>query len=353
MNRHKTFRTYAEQIEFMRSRGIRVEDEKEAVEALSTFSYYSLVNLNKHLYGGPDTRDFLGHPSLLDLQLAHMLNMNFYHLLLKGILYIEASFKSKLAYLVSREFGTESHGSIEQSQNNFLYEGHYDAFNPATRGTLRGLKNKLKALQADISRHSYSHRFLSGNRQLPPWMFVHDIEFGLAIQWYHILREEDREAIGSKMIWGEEGRIPSGLPGGLTDRFLSAALDLLREYRNTIAHGERVFPDEMTVQLPLDDLLLILPDGILRPDEYRNGTGRKDAFACLLAVVLFIHDPVLMLSFLTETRSQLDFAYQIRQTMAPESLDSYRILGIPDFTVDRLIRLSHHRFGDLSRAYFG
>jgi len=29
--------------------------------------------------------------------------MNFYQVILKGILYIEASFKTKLAYLISRE----------------------------------------------------------------------------------------------------------------------------------------------------------------------------------------------------------------------------------------------------------
>ena len=112
MLRKKTFRTYEEQIDFLRNRGIAIEDEKEAIEALSTYSYYSLVNLNKHLYGGLTERQFIGNPSLLDLQLAHMLNMNFYQVILKGILYIEASFKTKLAYLISREYGVMSRENI-------------------------------------------------------------------------------------------------------------------------------------------------------------------------------------------------------------------------------------------------
>ena len=352
MLKHKTFRTYAEQIEFMRSRGIEVTDEKEAVEALSTFSYYSLVNLNKHLYGGLDKRDFEGNPSLLDLQLAHMLNINFYQVLLKGILYVEASFKTKLAYLISREFGTECGEDIDNPRNNFFYQGHYDVSNPATEGILRTLRSKLKFLLSDTRSNSYSHKFLTSKKQLPPWMFVHDIEFGLAIQWYKILKEEDREEICVKMLWGESGLVPGGKPPEHSSQFLDAALELLREYRNTIAHGERVFPSEMTGTIPEEPLFSVLPEGLLSLEEYRQGMGQKDTFACLLAVVFFIHDPFLMLSFLTEIKSQLNFAGNIRQTMAPGSLDIYQILGIPPFTMDRLIRLSHHRFGQLSHAYF-
>jgi abortive infection bacteriophage resistance protein len=351
MKKSKTFRTYTEQIDLMRSRGIGVPDRREALEALSTFSYYSLVNLNKHLYGGLDKRDFEGNPTLLDLQLAHMLNMNFYHLLLKGILYIEASFKTKLAYLVSREFGTQS-GDTESSRHDFLGEEHYDRSNRASEGVLRALRNKLRFLLSDSNQNSYSHQFLAGNRQLPPWMFVHDIEFGLAIQWYKILKKSDREEICVKMIQGETGEPLSGPALDLSCDFFLAALELLREYRNTIAHGERVFPSEMAASLPEEPLFAVLPAGILSPEEYRLGTGLKDPFACLVTIVFFIHDPILMLSFLTEIRSQLDFARLIQENGTAGSLDSHQILGIPPFTLERLIRLSHHRFGGLSEAYF-
>jgi len=39
----KTFRTYDEQIDFIKSRGIVVEDKNDAVEALST---YSIIHLS-------------------------------------------------------------------------------------------------------------------------------------------------------------------------------------------------------------------------------------------------------------------------------------------------------------------
>ena len=281
-----------------------------------------------------------------------MLNINFYQVLLKGILYVEASFKTKLAYLISREFGTESGEDIDNPRNNFFYQGHYDVSNPATEGILRTLRSKLKFLLSDTRSNSYSHKFLTSKKQLPPWMFVHDIEFGLAIQWYHILREADREEICSKMMWGESASIPPGHSPERSNEFFNAALELLREYRNTIAHGERVFSSEMTSLIPEEAFLSLLPQGLLSPSEYRQGIGQKDTFACLLALVIFVHDPLLMLSFLTEIRSQLDFAGTLRQTMAPGSLDIYQILGIPPFTMDRLVLFSHHRFGQLSHAYF-
>jgi len=61
-----------------------------------------------------------------------------------------------------------------------------------------------------------------------------------------------------------------------------------------------------------------------------------------------------MLNFLTELQQQLDFGERIKHTIDPNSdnLDILNILGIPDFTMGRLINISHNKFGDVSRYYF-
>lgn len=348
------FRTYEKQIEFMRNRGIRVPDEREATEALSTFSYYSLVNLNKHLYGGLDVRPFIGNPSILDLQLCHMINMSFFQIILKGILYVETSFKTKLAYLISSQYGVTSKDDIYDPNRNFLFRGHYDTEDRRTNGILKSLLNKQQYLQSDEQEHAYAHHFLLRNRQLPPWIFIHDVEFGLTIQWYNILREEDKDIVCAKMIWGETNDPPSAVSRETARHFLDDALQILREYRNTIAHGERVFPSEMRYAFSKEPLFAILKNGELTRDEYDEGIGLNDPYACLLAITLFIHDPILMLNFLTELQQQLDFGERIKHTIDPNSdnLDILNILGIPDFTMGRLINISHNKFDDVSRYYF-
>ncbi len=336
----------------MRSRGIAIEDEDEAIEALSTFSYYSLVNLNKHLYGGLTERQFTGGPSLLDLQLAHMLNMSFYQVVLKGILYVETSFKTKLAYLISRKYGVTSRGDISDPNSNFLYRGYYEDSKPFTANTLRSLQGKLHFLQSEEEEKSYSHHFLLANRQLPPWIFIHDVDFGVSIQWYNILRDQDQNEICEKMLWGETGHIPHRTSIDEAKIFFSQALQVLREYRNTIAHGQRVFPSEIENSLPAQELFAVLPEGVLTRREYDAGIGTNDPYACLLSIVMFIHDPVLMLSFLSELQSQLDFARLMQNSVSSELKSPYEILGIPSFTVERLVGMSHQRFGEISRYYF-
>ncbi|MBP6137697.1 MAG: Abi family protein [Clostridiaceae bacterium] len=352
MLRKKTFRTYDEQIDFIKSRGIVVEDKNDAVEALSTYSYYSLVNLNKHLYGGLKERRFIGNPSLLDLQLAHMLNMNFYQVVLKGILYIEASFKTKLAYLVSRKYGVMSRDNINDPNNNFLYRGYYIDSHPVSTNILRSLAGKLRYLQSEKDRHSYSHHFLLANRQLPPWIFIHDVEFGIAIQWYNILRDQDKNEVCENMIWGQTDRRPQNVSIEKAKTFLDGALQVLREYRNTIAHGQRVFSSEMENSLPEQELFMLLPEDVLTRREYESGIGTNDPYACLLSIAMLIHDPLLMMSFLSELQSQLNFAHTMQTAVSSEMKDPYEILGIPPFTMERLIELSHQRFGDISRYYF-
>ncbi|MFY9130485.1 MAG: Abi family protein [Saccharofermentanales bacterium] len=352
MLRKKTFRTYEEQIDFLRNRGIAIEDEKEAIEALSTYSYYSLVNLNKHLYGGLTERQFIGNPSLLDLQLAHMLNMNFYQVILKGILYIEASFKTKLAYLISREYGVMSRENIDDPNDNFLYRGYYEDAHPVSTNTLRSLAGKLRYLQSEQEEQSYSHHFLLANRQLPPWIFIHDVEFGIAIQWYNILREQDKNEVCEKMIWGQTGHRPPNISIEKAKTFLAQALQVLREYRNAIAHGQRVFPSDMESSLPDHELFMLLPEGALTKGEYDAGIGTNDPYACLLCIVLLMHDPILMMSFLSELQSQLKFARLMQETVSSAKTDLYDILSIPPFTMERLIDISHQRFGEISRCYF-
>ncbi len=352
MLKKKTFRTYDEQIDFLKSRGIAIEDENEAIEALSTYSYYSLVNLNKHLYGGLKERQFVGNPSLLDLQLAHMLNMNFYQVVLKGILYIETSFKTKLAYVISRKYGETSRDNISDPNNNFLYRGYYEDVHPVSTNTLRSLAGKLRYLQSDKDKESYSRHFLLANRQLPPWIFIHDVEFGIAIQWYNILREQDKNEVCETMIWGQTGSKPQDISIERAKTFLSGALQILREYRNTIAHGQRVFASEIESSLPEEELFMLLPEGVLTRQEYDAGIGTNDPYACLLSIVMFIHDPILMMSFLSELQSQLKFARMMQTAVSSEMKSPAEILGIPPFTMERLMEMSHQRFGDVSRYYF-
>ena len=321
----KPFKTYKEQIEIMRSRNVSIPEdmEKTAVHYLSSISYYTLMNSYKNtpLIESPDK--FIDGTTVPVLVYTHVLNKSIRSILLKYILYIEKSFKTKLAYEVSSRVGifTDYKNTGVNDKCDYLSPCHY-------KGTFKIAKLKrLKECIANAKKDTSLHYYREAKNHVPAWILSQGIYFHDAIMWYGILKPEAKRSVCFQML------PESSLSDTEKLEFFPIAMNLLRKYRNAFAHEENMVIVDDEYRLPKKSLLKMLHEKTLTQSEYEAGWGQKDIFAAMILICLLIKTPYLADSMLAEL-SHMWEAYKNTPTIAGKSI--FEIFRLPENLIQRL-----------------
>ncbi|WP_369024807.1 Abi family protein [Mycoplasma capricolum] len=102
MKRPKEFKTFQEQIEILKSRGLIITNEQKAIEILKQENYYNIVNgykdlfLKKSLDNNQDI--FIENTNFDELYSLFLFDRELRSILLKYILIFERDFKTTIAY---------------------------------------------------------------------------------------------------------------------------------------------------------------------------------------------------------------------------------------------------------------
>ena len=141
--------------------------------------------------------------------------------------------------------------------------------------------------------------YINTKNHIPPWILTTNITFGLTIEWYSIFKKNDKSYICNQFIHN------ANLSDEDTKEFMKKALDLLREYRNAIAHGNRTFSDHRKSIIPKKQLLALAPNYISET-EYNSGLGQKDLYSVILLFVLLLNDQYLIANFFLDLKNILN-----------------------------------------------
>ena len=102
----KPFKTYEELLQLMESRHIIIEDREFAIRALENLSYYELVNGYKNIFSAfTDSDDFIQGTRFEELYTLHIIDTSLNNIIFKYILFLERALKSRISYLVSKQYG--------------------------------------------------------------------------------------------------------------------------------------------------------------------------------------------------------------------------------------------------------
>lgn len=288
----KPFKTYDELIALLKSRNIIIPDEDFAKAILCDHSYYMLINGYKNSFLSlPDTDSFAPGTTFNDLYTLHLLDMSLNSILLKHIIYIEHSLKSKISYLVSQEYGvyTDKSGSDYQNKFDYLHKSHYSTSNNRRNSILHNLRESIR----NVKNNPIMIHYLNDINHLPPWILVTNIPFGLSIEWYGILKNDDKSKICTQFIKSNT------LTSEEQKEFLRKSLILLKEYRNKIAHGNRTFSIQNLPVIPKKQLLE-LTYGMLSEKEYNSRIGQNDLLAVLFLFPILSNDMYMLKNLVTD-----------------------------------------------------
>lgn len=319
----KPFKDYNELIDLLEKRNVEIPDKNFAINCLQQFSYYSLINGYKDLFPSDDTGKFLIPISFYDFYMLATFDRELNNLFFKYIIMIERKLKSVISYRISSQYGVETDLKDLTFNNSadYLYEGYYQT-RKETRNTLEGIKRDISKSKNESVNH-----YLKNHNHLPCWILVNGLYFGRIIQLYNILLKKDKDYVCEKMLSSNL------LTMDQKKEFIKSSLNIIRKYRNNIAHGNRTFTNRIKDELPKKQVL-ILSKGAITDSDYKKGFCKNDIFAVILIICSYV-DPVLAKYFLSEIERVFRL---LDKAVFSTGQDIFDLLSLPR---DFLTRLSN------------
>ena len=272
----KPFKTYDELVELLKERNVIITDDEIAKELLCDLTYYDLINGYKNLYPYDENDKFIIPIPFYEFYAFYTLDTFINNTILKYTLLVEKSLKSKLSYTISNHYGVETKIFTFKTSNDYLSKSNYRNIKHKYN-----ILNEIKRQITESNNESILH-YKQNHNHLPCWILINGISFGLAINWYTILKPDDKDFICEKMIHNEDLTIEQ------KKEFLNKGLTILRRYRNNIAHGHKIFTSAIKEELPKKQVLII-SNGLITNKDYLNGIGKNDLFAVILTLFTLLN----------------------------------------------------------------
>lgn len=335
----KPFKTYSEQIELIQNKNVIISDLDFAQNALCNISYYTLINGYKQsVLCNADTDQFIDGTTFEMLYTIHILDNSFNSMIFKYILFIEKSLKTKLAYLIGRKYGVYFEDRYKQIDvdsseciDDYLHISHYSTSAKGRTNILSGIREYAVE---KINKNSSTRYYQRTKNHVPPWILVNDLPFGEIIKWYDILIGVDKTEICDQML-------PYKTPLESRKELLKKSLSLLKEFRNSIAHGNKTFANHPRIQLPQRSLLALLPESVLTKDEWLKGIGVNDILGIFIIIILLINDKYIINNLILEFERIVNPYEKYRFSNNNSVFD---IFNIPSNVLERMSELQISKY---------
>lgn len=288
----KPFKTYDEQIEKLKNEyELIISDDEVAKKLLCTVSYYDLINGYKECFMTNDK--FHNQISIEYLFGFCVYDKNFQNILLKYSIYVENVFKTKLAYIIAKNFGVD--------ENVYLNAKNYNI--PSSKkkkfkDVLKNIKKVINHPQTDDPTKYYKNN----HNHIPPWILLKNVYFNDAIDLYSFLPTNLKKEIVEEYFTYKNFKNNEEL------ELFMAMITIVRKFRNKIAHSGKVITYKCTgnVEIHLKNYKKIVPNNFLTDLDIKNEKGKKDLFSMILSLVILLNNPNLLVSMANELIFILD-----------------------------------------------
>ncbi len=280
----KPFRSIDQQINKLKNeRGLLFENEEWAKHLLLNYGYYEIINGYKYHFMVDTSNDDAGF--IQGITFEHIYQLFNYDRFLRtqvmsSLETLELSLRQAIAYTVAEQ--------ISDDQNEYLSRrvyrtGHRQYIHSAHREMypidhLLHILNGITHANSEPFKH---YREDHGN--VPPWIVVKKMNFGSLIWWFRLLKSNEKNWVVARMLGLDVNLIEQT---SLLKDAMSNLLSLYLDYRNTAAHGGRIYNHFSTDhELPYNELF----HGIIgvTSEEYRQGKGHSRLGVVLKSLNLF------------------------------------------------------------------
>lgn len=267
----KPFLTINKQIELLEKRGLLFQDKEVAKSNLLSYGYYEIINgykdcfLDNSLYREDKFKSGITFEHIFQL---FTLDRNIRSEVMSALETFEANLRQALAYTVAEQ--------ISEEQTKYLDRRNYATgkkqYNKSLHKEIYPIDALLHLLKGITYAKSepYKH-YREEHNNIPPWIIVKKLNFGNLIWWYRLLKAPQKRIVTSRM---------TGLDVAILEEVkefeegYSSLLSLYLDYRNTAAHGGRIYNHfSKKHALPYNPLIHKILE--ISPGDYRNGKGQS------------------------------------------------------------------------------
>lgn len=288
--------TFEQQLEHLKSRGLVVGNECEALLALSSVSYYRLSAywylFRERNNDGRVENTFLAGASFEQALDLYEFDRKLRSLVLDALERVEIAVRTQITYHMGHTYGAFAH----TNPANFHPEFNHSSW-------LQKLEDESKRSSDQFINH-YKNKY-TGFPRIPVWMLTEVISFGALSFFYNGLRNDRNEGIEDKKA------ISSYF--NLHHKRLGDWLHILTYVRNVCAHHSRLWNRELAIK----------PDKVKQADWLPPTTPRNDRIFYVLLMLRYL---------LRQSGNGDDWASDVTTLLEPiASNDSYRkSMGMPE-----------------------
>jgi abortive infection bacteriophage resistance protein len=289
----KPFRTYDEQLDKIKSvYKLNANNEEYALSLLSNISYYTLINGYKDCFMVNGT--FIENLVLEEVFFFHDFDAGIQNILFKYSLYAENAFKSKLAYVLSKNMGVH-HDDYLNIRNYETRDKQGNRF-PILVKLLKNLNKKATECYDNPTKY-----YIDKHNHVPPWILLRNARFADSINLYSFLKATDKNEVCQDVLSIKN----------LTIEDLEVAkksISIIKYYRNLIAHRMKFVTNRSPDLLPegILEKLELKPNFVIDEDEFKGGLGRSDMFSYIISINILLNDKFLKYRFIYELVTHIE-----------------------------------------------
>lgn len=236
----KPFKTYYQQLRILRSRNLLIPNGSRAVKILKRENYYNIINGYKDIFldSNYSTDFYKPGTSFDDIYALYCFDRNLRSILLKYILRMETSLKTKIAYRFSERYPSNfNYFDI----NNF--RDNVSAVTSLIAHISSDIKNNVEPSRPGQKASPFSH-YLEVHKELPLWVLIKKMTLGETGYFYAALSDDLQLKILNDVYteYQVEYRQSPRKAASQSDIFgFSQMIKFVVAFRNICAHEERMY----------------------------------------------------------------------------------------------------------------
>lgn len=234
----KPFKTYRQQINILRGRNLEIKNGSKAIKCLKTEGYYNIINGYKDIFLDSNlTKQYNDDRYKTGTKFEHIyalytFDRNLRAILLKYILKMETSLKTKVAYAFSSNY-----------KQNFSYLdiNNFDNTNPKTATDL------IAAISDVIKKNNKAgnqiYHYLDKHKELPLWVLTTRMTLGNIIYFYNAMKMNVKLDVINDIVstYEKEYKLKLSTTPSAQEGFISNMFAFINKFRNSCAHEERLY----------------------------------------------------------------------------------------------------------------